>query len=860
MSDDRCDIFFADHLERFGDAPALISADGTILSYRQLAAEADAFKLGIPADRRLLILEALNEPEAIVAYLGALRGRHPILLIEPGATSRDDRIARTFSPYGLIRRNGDCWGLEVLNKDTTLELHPGLCILLSTSGSTGSPTLVRLSRKNVSSNAEAIVNYLELTASERAITSLPFQYSYGLSVVNSHLAAGATLLLTEEPPTSRAFWDFFERHGATSLAGVPHTFEQLDRIGFRDKDTPSLRYVTQAGGRLARDKLEAYASWAQARGVRFYVMYGQTEAAPRMAYVPPARLADNLDCIGQAIPGGQLSLIDESGAEIVDANHEGELVYRGPNVMLGYAYCADDLARGRDVSELHTGDLACRDTSGLYRIVGRKSRFAKVFGLRIGLDEIEALLAGHGIEAATCSDDRTISVFTRSARASRRAEELVTTRYRLGRSAFAFFERNEFPRLATGKIDYGALEREAAGLRHRSLEGTTTLRDALRTTLGIKEIRDTDTFTSLGGDSLSYVEISVVIEKLIGYLPAGWDEMPIQALESLEPREARGARLNTDILLRVVAITGVLCAHASGLHLEGGSNLLLVLAGLSLARFQRERLYAGKSVAVASQYWVNFAIPYYVIALTFFFLAHHLMSFGALVRIATLLYLPSGILYLWFLTVLLHSVAIFCSLFWVTPFRRWAQASPWSNALTILVAGFGVHFAAPHFESIRDYYNMDVFTHFFEFALGWCLYFATTDRQKTILAGFAAIYLVSLVALPVSEPWRGLWVVAGVALLLSITQIRIPRWLHAPAMMIGSASFYIYIAQRIPLLFFEHTVAGHIERVVDWTDIPLIVPADILLGLALWRLVRVVTAVVSQGEIYMNWRRRLHGT
>ncbi len=266
------------------------------------------------------------------------------------------------------------------------EVHPDLALLLSTSGSTGSPKLVRISRRNLLANAGAIVDYLGLSETDRAITSLPLHYCYGLSVLHSHLLAGASVVLTDASVVDPCFADALRNHGVTSLAGVPHTFEMLEHAGADRVGVPSLRLLTQAGGRMAPDAVTRWTARAETWGARFYVMYGQTEATARMAFLPPELAVRRPAAIGRAIPGGELRL------EPVDGQPDdvGELVYRGPNVMMGYAERPDDLAEGALLDELRTGDLArFHADDGVFEIVGRRSRFVKPFGLRIDLDLIE---------------------------------------------------------------------------------------------------------------------------------------------------------------------------------------------------------------------------------------------------------------------------------------------------------------------------------------------------------------------------------------------------------------------------------------------------------------------------------------
>lgn len=295
---------------------------------------------------------------------------------------------------------------------------PELRLLLTTSGSTGSSKLVRISGDNLDANAESIIEYLQITKTERPITVLPMQYSYGMSIIHTHVMAGAPIILTGYTLMEKGFWDRVRQEKVTSLCGVPYTFEMYRRLGLMQMDLPALRYITQAGGRLPEKRHMEYARWCAEQGIRFYVMYGQTEASPRMGWLPPRMAIEKCGSMGIAIPGGRIDLIDENGMVIPEAgsceetgrapapaanpageNAEnilspvGELVYTGPNVAMGYALCAADLAKGDEFhGVLHTGDMARRDQDGYFYIVGRRSRFIKMAGKRIGLDQVERIL------------------------------------------------------------------------------------------------------------------------------------------------------------------------------------------------------------------------------------------------------------------------------------------------------------------------------------------------------------------------------------------------------------------------------------------------------------------------------------
>lgn len=339
-------------------------------------------------------------------------------------------------------------------------LHPDLGLLMTTSGSTGSPKLVRQSLKNVIVNAAAIGDYLEIGEFDRAITTLPMSYTYGLSVINSHIMTGATLLLTDLSIMQREFWTFFNKEKATSIAGVPYTYEMLKKLKFMNMMLPSLKVMTQAGGRLRPDLHKEFAEFADQTRRRFYVMYGQTEATARMSYVPYVKSVEKCGSIGVAIPGGKLSIIDESGNIIEKSHVAGELIYEGSNVTYGYATQLSDLAKGdENKGVLHTGDMAEMDDDGYFYIVGRKKRFLKIYGNRVGLDECESLIENHfQVECACTGEDDLMKIYVTGKIGEAVIIDFIAEKTALNPKAFEVHEVDKIPRSGSGKKAYGELE------------------------------------------------------------------------------------------------------------------------------------------------------------------------------------------------------------------------------------------------------------------------------------------------------------------------------------------------------------------------------------------------------------------
>lgn len=403
--------------------------------------------------KEFVLILCQNTIETLSAYISAMNSNHAVMLL--AADINEEllyNIIAQYKPKWIVGRDiyeGYQFDQNKLERVENVEvnIHPDLAMLLSTSGTTGSQKFVRLSYENLKANAQSIIEYLEIDENERAIMNLPLSYSYGMSIVNSHLLAGASILLTDKSIMEKSFWEFVKEHKATSIAGVPFTYQMLQRIGFTKMDLPYLKVMTQAGGRLNEKLVRHFGEFALANNKRFYVMYGQTEAAPRMSYIPHDKLLEKAGTIGIAIPGGELSVEGD------------ELMYRGANVMMGYAECLDDLAKGDKLGGvLHTGDTATVDEDGYFMITGRLKRFIKLFGLRINLDDVEKKLEEkfHIPLACTGSDDKLIVAIEQEEYVEAVKQEIEAL-YHLHKTAYKV-KVLSIPHLANGKTDYMKLK------------------------------------------------------------------------------------------------------------------------------------------------------------------------------------------------------------------------------------------------------------------------------------------------------------------------------------------------------------------------------------------------------------------
>jgi len=448
---------------------AVVEDTGRTLTYQELAIGADAVasELKKISSRNLGFL--LFEPciSAVEIYLGTLRSQcHVPLLLQPGIHPQLlENLIQSYAPewIALHANASDIEGYEkifdldrmVVYGRKTIEESPALnselAILLSTSGSTGSEKLVRLSYSAIASNATSITEYLCLNRQDRAVSTLPLAYSFGMSLLNSHLDAGASILLTDKTLMSRDFWDMVRDAQVTSLSGVPSQFDMLRRAGLEKRGLTALRMLTQAGGRLADNVKQNFNTMCKEIGIEFFIMYGQTEAAPRISFVPPHRLSEKIGSIGIPIPGGTMEIDPGSG----------ELVYRGENVMLGYAHCRADLSRGDDChGVLHTGDLASVDADGYFHLTGRMKRFIKLSGTRVNLDEIEINLGKEFLTSIACvgEDDQMIVAIVDSSNVEDSSIfSFLRERFNIDRGLLQVHRLAELPYTSSGKLDYKIL-------------------------------------------------------------------------------------------------------------------------------------------------------------------------------------------------------------------------------------------------------------------------------------------------------------------------------------------------------------------------------------------------------------------
>lgn len=461
------------NLDRWqNEAVAAIDSQGQQLSYSELRAFAEKAGQLMPA-RSLFFLLVENNVGGIAWTIGNIcAGNVPLILnahldeglykslydlYQPPFVCVPVGMADRF-PYETVTAYHGYTLMKTGNEPCPM--HPELSHLLPTSGSTGSPKLVRHKYENIEAAALNISTFFELTENERPLMVLPLYYTMGLSMVFSHFYVGATVLITNLSMTDRNFWKFIKEERATSFTGVPYSYEILNLMRFFRMDLPDLKLLTQGGGRMPKELNLKFAEYCRDKGKKWIATYGQSECTARMAWLPPKWAVDKVGSIGIAVPNAELSLIDMEGNPITAPNTEGEMCYRGKNVTMGYARKREDLLLGDERhGYIRTGDLAYFDEDGCYYIVGRMGRFLKLFGMRVGLDECEQIVKGKfpHLECACIGTDEKMLVYLTDEKYKTQVKDELVNRLKLVASSFDVRIIDEIPKNEAGKTLYAKL-------------------------------------------------------------------------------------------------------------------------------------------------------------------------------------------------------------------------------------------------------------------------------------------------------------------------------------------------------------------------------------------------------------------
>ena len=452
-----------------GGHTALVSELGQAYSYKELDAISISRLSKLESESVCILICNLSDT-AVIYYIGLIRKRVTTILVDENlGWHKLENIISLYSPNYVISSLTP--GLmpdyfEVIERldgfniyENKSERHnPSLrdtSLCLTTSGSTGGAKFVKLSIQNIESNTKSIVKAVGINETQITITTMPMHYSYGLSVINTSLEAGGTLIMNTSQVTSKEFWHKISDYEVNTISGVPYIYQQLSRLTSEFLNKTKIRKFTQAGGKLNKPVREHFKKIVSETGISFYVMYGQTEATARMAVLPPEDFIDFENAIGFAVPGGNLTVRDELGDVIQTSGTVGEICYEGPNVFQGYATNRESLIEYQPHEPiLQSGDLGFFDSEGRFYITGRLKRIAKLLGIRINLEEVEHYLLEQGFETVCVEHRDKLHVFSTLTEIPVEIQSDLLNYLAVSPVLVTFNSIPIIPRLSSGKVDY----------------------------------------------------------------------------------------------------------------------------------------------------------------------------------------------------------------------------------------------------------------------------------------------------------------------------------------------------------------------------------------------------------------------
>ena len=463
-------------LESFGKRTALISPKYGVLKYLDIINYESKLK-EIIKNEALIIIISTNSFIPIITYIFAIRNNCKVMMIDSKTKIEEikkiiniyqhdyvilpERMYKetSFASNKKLLSDYDYAVIENIKLNRNInKVNKKISLLLPTSGSMGSPKFVMLSQKNITSNTKSIIQVLNIRKNDRAITTMPMSYTYMLSIINTHIDVGASIVVTEDSLISREFWDTYNQNNITSFSGVPYLFEMLKKLKFEKIFLPSLKTITQAGGKLDKNIIKAIYSICEKHDVNFIIMYGQTEATARISYLDYKHLNKKIGSIGKVIPGGKMWLEDTSEKIIAKPGKKGQLIYEGPNVFLGYANNLSDLIKPKkQIKKLKTGDIASFDKDNFFYIEGRIKRIAKIFGIRFNLDEIEDRMLKLNFEIFCRDSEEKLIVYFDKKYSEKDVLMNLSSITRQNKVAFKCIKLSSIPRTNSGKVDFGKL-------------------------------------------------------------------------------------------------------------------------------------------------------------------------------------------------------------------------------------------------------------------------------------------------------------------------------------------------------------------------------------------------------------------
>lgn len=358
--------------------------------------------------------------------------------------------------YSVIDKSLDAFLLKNLKKNC-IKINKNLKILLSTSGSMGSPKLVMLTTSSLKDNTIRISKYLSLTKKSKTITSMPFAYSYMMSVINSHFYVGGSIYVTNKSIIDKRFWKSFIKNNINSFDGVPYMYEIISRFKLEKIFTKKIKFLTQAGGSLGINTKKKIINHCQKNKINFFSMYGQTEASPRISYLDPKLAIKKIGSVGKPLKSYKIKIFDGKGNEIKKKYQIGRIIFFGKNIFSGYAFEKNDLNNLKKIKKLDTNDLGYLDKNDFVYITGRDRKLAKIYGNRIDINDLETKMSEFKYSIICKEFKGKLKIFYEKKYNKQKILNKLTKITNLNSNAFITSYIKKFPRNIYGKISIGKL-------------------------------------------------------------------------------------------------------------------------------------------------------------------------------------------------------------------------------------------------------------------------------------------------------------------------------------------------------------------------------------------------------------------
>jgi acyl-coenzyme A synthetase/AMP-(fatty) acid ligase len=710
-----------------------------------------------------------------------------------------------------------------------------LALLAFTSGTEGKPKAVGLTHRNLADVVARLIEVMEITPEIREYVGVPVYHSFGFGRCRTVGAIGGKAFLPAGGFNPLEIATLLEKNEINAISAVPSLWRILLQAG---TVTPELgkrvRWIEIGSQAMSRAEKEALKRlFPNAKIVQHY---GLTEASRstflRLHDCPD----DQLDSVGRAI-----------GEVEVQLSEEGRIRIRGPHVT-ARIFQEGSSADPRDADGyLTTSDLG-ELQDGYLHYLGRADDVINCGGLKLPPDQLEARMREQLTkvgELCVCRvpdpmrGDGILVVVPTSHPAS--DAELIDAAANAAqafgvnaRGATHVMRVETLPRTQTGKVQRRQLTQQYVESRKRAAEsgaptdGARDLRSELRAIVAAVEMRDEDTFTSLGGDSLGYIQAGLAIQRHLGYLPAGWENLPISELEAMPVRKGGGGAIETSVLLRALAIFGIVLNHSGWLEgilaIDGGAWLLLIPSGYSFARFQLQRVVSKDSP------WPALGTAPRIFVSAFLFISI-LQLWTHDYTLSTLLFYSNFIdphaghgASFWVINMLLQLYLISFALCSIPAARRALRDHPILSSLSVLGVAALLAKLVPRVWNTEYLYNLVPHYLGWLFAAGACLYYARAPKWRPVASVILLVFAWKLVPMDSVR----VWVAAGGLVLIWLSQIRVPEWLARGLSGLASASLYIYLTHETVF----HALRSFIPNMSHPGEIFL----AFVVGIAVWQL------------------------